>query len=58
MQFLYAPAFDIPRVEGAVRYRFSVKDSAGRVATFFAEEPWAPLSPVWPDLAAGAARAQ
>ena len=55
VQFLYAPAFDIPRVEGAVRYRFSVKDSAGRVATFFAEEPWAPLSPVWPDLAAGAA---
>ena len=53
VQFLHAPAFGLPSVKGAVRYRFSVKDSDGREASSFADEPWAALTPVWADLKPG-----
>lgn len=56
VQFLHAPAFDFAEVPGAKSYRFTVRPSAGGALTFTADKPWAPLSPVWPRLAAGAAQ--
>ena len=45
-KFMYAPAFEVPSVPGADKYRFTVKGSAGNW-TFIADRPDADLSPVW-----------
>ena len=52
-RFIYAPAFDLPPVDDAAAYRFKIKDGARRTHTFSAKEPYAPLSPVWEDVAEG-----
>ena len=52
-RFIYAPAFDLPKVDGAASYRFTVQAHDGRLHTFTAAEPWAPLSPVWEQVAEG-----
>ncbi|NDH64394.1 MAG: hypothetical protein EBY18_22720 [Alphaproteobacteria bacterium] len=55
VQFLFAPAFDLPEVAGAVRYRFTLKDSAGREHVFFGPKPSTPLAPIWTAVAIGPA---
>jgi len=45
-RFIYAPAFDFKKVEGAVKYRFTVLDK-DKSYSFEAKEPWAPLTPIW-----------
>lgn len=55
VQFLYAPAFDLPEVSGAVRYRFVLRDSAGREHAFHGLRPSASLAPVWTEVAVGPA---
>lgn len=47
-KFIYAPAFDVPVVEGASGYRFTVKRKDGEGCwSFTAPRPDADLSPVW-----------
>jgi len=53
-RFMYAPAFDFAKVGGAVKYKFTATDENGKTHTFTADAPWAPLSPVWNDIAVGA----
>ena len=55
VQFLFAPAFDLPEVAGAARYRFTLKDSAGREHVFFGPKPTVPLTPIWTAVAIGPA---
>lgn len=55
VQFLHAPSFDLPVAPGAVRYRFTLKDAAGRTHAFEAAKPWASLRCVWTDVAVGPA---
>jgi maltose/maltodextrin transport system substrate-binding protein len=52
-RFIYAPAFNFSEVNGAKSYRFTVEAKDGRTHTFDAAQPWAPLSPVWSDVAEG-----
>jgi hypothetical protein len=53
-RFIYAPAFDIPETETADNYRFYIiQDGATDTLTFFAEKPWAPLTPVWDKVKTG-----
>ena len=50
--FRYAPAFEFKAVPGATRYRFTLTGAdATESASFLAESPEAPLSPVWKTLA-------
>ena len=47
-KFIYAPAFDVPAVEGASLYRFTVKQKEGQGCwSFTAPRPDADLSAVW-----------
>ena len=49
--FIHPPAFDFKPVRGATAYRFSVTEKeTGKVRTFVADRPWAPLTPVWDDI--------
>lgn len=53
-RFIYAPAFDFQKAEGAVSYRFEiVSKSGGEVYRFESKMPWAPLTPVWKELPVG-----
>src|SRR5687768_9658092 len=52
-RFIYAPAFELPPVAGAVNYRFTIKAKDGRTHAFTADKPWAALSPAWADVAEG-----
>ncbi|HOM58763.1 MAG TPA: hypothetical protein PK770_02770 [Kiritimatiellia bacterium] len=52
--FEYAPAFDFPEVNGAVKYRFIAKHQSGAEFSFEAESPQAALSPIWEKLPVGA----
>ena len=45
-KFMYAPAFDVPQVPGAERYRFTVSGTEGSWS-FLANRPDADLSPIW-----------
>ncbi len=56
VQFLHAPAFEIPAAQGAHAYRFTVTGADGGNRTFSAPEPTAPLSPVWAELPVGRTR--
>jgi hypothetical protein len=53
--FIAAPTFDLPEAAGAVKYRFTIVDwrKKKEVASFEADEPWRPLTPVWDTLPAG-----
>ena len=53
-RFMYAPAFDFAQVKGAVHYQFTVTDEDGKTHGFTADVPWAPLTPVWNNIAVGA----
>lgn len=53
LRFIYAPAFDLPKVEGASTYRFTLTGHDGKARTFTAAEPWAALSPVWGQVPEG-----
>ena len=46
-RFIYAPAFDLPAIEGAASYRFTIVAADGNSTTFTADRPTAALSPVW-----------
>ena len=46
-QFTYAPYFEFKPVEGAVKYRFTVKGADGALLKFDADSPYAALTPVW-----------
>ena len=46
-QFTYAPYFEFKPVEGAVKYRFTVKGADGANLVFDADSPVAALTPVW-----------
>ncbi|MBO7534427.1 MAG: hypothetical protein J6T46_10605, partial [Victivallales bacterium] len=46
-QFIYAPYFEFKPVEGAVKYRFTVKGADGALLEFIADSPYAALTPVW-----------
>ena len=46
-QFTYAPYFEFKPVEGAVKYRFTVKGADGALLEFIADSPYAALTPVW-----------
>ena len=52
-RFIYPPAFELPRVDGAAKYRFTIKAGDGSDHTFTADVPWADLSPVWKDITEG-----
>lgn len=52
-RFIYAPAFDFQRVEGAVKYRFVVTSDSGESWTFTAKTPDSSLAPIWNDIAVG-----
>ena len=54
-KFIYAPAFDIKDVEGAVKYRFTVtpETEGSESYSFEAETPQAPLSPIWNEIPVG-----
>ena len=57
-QFVYAPAFDIDgwRTGKVGGYRFTVhSETSGKNYVFEAEQPFAPLSPIWNDLPVGPA---
>jgi len=50
-KFLYAPAFDFKTVEGAQKYKFTIKDTRSDSQwSFEADRPDADLSPVWNDI--------
>ena len=54
VRFIHAPAFDLPEVDGAARYELILRsETDNSTHTFFAEHPWAPLSPVWEQLPTG-----
>jgi len=52
-RFIYPPAFDMPEVAGAVRYRFTVETAGGQRKTFAAAKPWASLQPIWAEVPEG-----
>lgn len=54
-RFIFAPAFKFKKLDGAVKYRFTVTDRLENVYTFEADTPYAPLSPVWKDVVPGPA---
>ena len=55
-RFIYPPAFEFARVNGATRYRFTIECSDGSKRDFLADSPWAPLSPVWNQIPEGFTR--
>lgn len=58
-KFIYAPAFDFKKIDGATAYRFTVtpKDKKTEGSwSFTAKEPTAPLSPIWNDIPVGQMR--
>ena len=52
-QFIYCPAFEFSKVNGAASYRFHVCDRFGTDHTFTADSPDAPLTPIWAELPVG-----
>ncbi len=52
-RFIYAPAFNMPEVNGASKYLFTVKSGGNKSQQFTAAKPWAVLSPVWNDVPQG-----
>lgn len=53
-RFIYVPAFNFKPVKGAVKYRFTATSKAdNKDYVFEANEPWAPLTPIWRELPVG-----
>ena len=51
--FMYPPAFDFKRVEGAASYRFTAIDDVHATHQFVSGNPTASLAPVWAELPVG-----
>ena len=52
--FIHPPAFDFEKIPGALKYRFVVTELAsGKRHEFFADVPWAPVTPVWAAVGPG-----
>jgi maltose/maltodextrin transport system substrate-binding protein len=45
-KFMYAPAFDVPAMENAAKYRFTVRGDEGEWS-FVTADPGASLAPIW-----------
>ncbi len=52
-QFMYAPSFQFQPISGCKKYRFTARDNNGRLRTFDAPKPSAPLTEIWKDLPEG-----
>lgn len=53
-RFIYAPAFDFHKIEGASFYVYEIRSKNSEdIYRFESEKPYAPLSPVWKDLPVG-----
>ena len=52
-QFMFAPAFQFPRVPNGKGYLFSAEDKDGRIHTFKSDKPTASLAPIWGDIPEG-----
>ena len=52
-QFMFAPAFQFPRIPSACSYRFTLEDKDGKKHTFNAPLPTVTLSPIWNDIPEG-----
>jgi maltose/maltodextrin transport system substrate-binding protein len=52
-RYIFAPAFDFPSVTGACAYRFTLVCEDGDTHVFTANQPWAPLTPVWDKIPEG-----
>lgn len=53
-RFIYAPAFDFQKFESATHYRFTaISEIDSQQYSFEAEEPWAPITPIWGKLPCG-----
>ena len=52
IRFIYAPAFDLPEVEGATSYRYTASVK-GQDFTFTAEKPNLALTPIWREMPVG-----
>ena len=46
-QFIYAPDFEFKKIDGAVKYRYTVTGSDKAELVFEADSPFAALTPVW-----------
>lgn len=52
-QFMFVPSFSFHEIPGVSKYDFSATDKNGKVHTFTADVPTAPLTPIWKDIPAG-----
>ena len=53
-RLMYVPSFDFPAASGGRTYRFrAVSEADGKEYSFTAEQPWAPLTPIWEQLPVG-----
>ena len=52
-RFIYAPAFDFQKVDGAAKYRYTVSSEDGGSWSFTSKVPDASLAPVWNDVKVG-----
>lgn len=56
-RFIYPPAFEMPKVDGATQYQFTLQCADGKDRTFKADTPNAALTPVWADVPEGYVKA-
>lgn len=52
-QFIYAPAFQFPRIQGSEKYVFTATDEQGKRYSFTADDSIAALTPIWRDISTG-----
>ena len=52
-QFMFVPQFSFPWISGAKRYIYTATDEKGGVYSFEADNPIAPLTPIWKDIPVG-----
>lgn len=53
MQFMYIPSFQFPAIPATEYYEFFATDCNGKLHTFTAKKPTAPLTPIWKDIPTG-----
>lgn len=52
-QFMYSPALMFPSIPYAKEYVYTARDGNGKEHTFTADNPMAPLTPIWKDIPTG-----
>lgn len=52
-QFIYVPSFFFPVIPAAEEYEFFATDCTGKVHSFKASTPTAPLTPIWKNIPVG-----